>query len=118
MANSETAEPCDGFWSGIAGIRTGYLADVPAHLLVLKLAEEVGEVAEAYIGMTGGNPRKGVHKTLEDVLDELADVILSAAVPMVELAGGPGQAAQHLAERLGVVSARGAATTPDTATAD
>ena len=109
MANSESAEPCDGFWADTARVRAGYLAEVPAHLLVMKLAEEVGEVAEAYIGMTGGNPRKGVHKTVTDVLDELADVILAAAVPMVDLAGGPDQAARHLAGRLGVVSARDAA---------
>ncbi|MES9537595.1 NUDIX domain-containing protein [Actinomadura sp. NPDC000600] len=79
---------------------------MPTHLLVMKIAEEVGEVVEAYLGMTGGNPRKGIHKTAADVLDELADVILSAAVPMVDLAGGPDQAGQHMAKRLGVVSAR------------
>ncbi|WP_141582454.1 NUDIX domain-containing protein [Actinomadura sp. WMMA1423] len=106
MANSEAAEPCRGFWADSARIRTGYLAEVPTHLLVMKIAEEVGEVVEAYLGMTGGNPRKGVHRTAADVLDELADVILTAAVPMVDLAGGPDQAAQHLAGRLGTVSAR------------
>ncbi|TDD77693.1 NUDIX domain-containing protein [Actinomadura darangshiensis] len=109
--NFET-EPCDGFWDDAARIRTGYLAEVPTHLLVMKLAEEVGEVAEAYIGMTGGNPRKGVHKTVTDVLDELADVILSAAVPMVDLAGGPDQASRYLARRLDRVSARETAGVP------
>ena len=79
---------------------------------MLKVAEEVGEVAEAYIGMTGGNPRKGVHKTRTDVLDELADVILAAAVPMVDLAGGAAQAEAHLARRLGIVSARPVAAPP------
>ncbi|GGP95929.1 8-oxo-dGTP pyrophosphatase MutT (NUDIX family)/NTP pyrophosphatase (non-canonical NTP hydrolase) [Actinomadura coerulea] len=106
MANSEAAEPCRGFWADTARILDGYLAEVPTHLLVMKIAEEVGEVVEAYLGMTGGNPRKGVHKTTEDVLDELADVILSAAVPMVDLAGGPEEAGRHMARRLGVVSAR------------
>ncbi|WP_433466428.1 NUDIX domain-containing protein [Spirillospora sp. CA-128828] len=106
MVNPENAEPCTGFWADTARIRTGYLADVPTHLLVMKLAEEVGEVAEAYIGMNGGNPRKGIHKTTTDVLDELADVILTAAVPMLDLAGGPDHANRHLARRLGIVSAR------------
>ncbi|MCP9965702.1 NUDIX domain-containing protein [Actinomadura madurae] len=112
MADTETAEPCRGFWADTARIRTGYLAEVPTHLLVMKLAEEVGEVAEAYIGMTGGNPRKGIHKTVTDVLDELADVLLATAVPMVDLAGGPDQAEQHLTRRLGVVSARDVAGLP------
>lgn len=41
---------------------------------IMKLAEEVGEVAQAYIGMKGQNPRKGVTHTMDDVLTELADV--------------------------------------------
>ncbi|MES9603420.1 NUDIX domain-containing protein [Actinomadura sp. NPDC000929] len=112
MVNVDGAEPCGGFWADSARIRGGYLAEVPTHALVMKVAEEVGEVVEAYLGMTGGNPRKGVHKTVADVLDELADVILSAAVPMVDLAGGPEQAGQHLARRLGVVSGREVAAMP------
>ncbi|WP_433476341.1 hypothetical protein ACQPZP_04385 [Spirillospora sp. CA-142024] len=40
------------------------------------------------------------------MLDELADVILTAAVPMLDLAGGPDHANRHLARRLGIVSAR------------
>ncbi|MBO2458343.1 NUDIX domain-containing protein [Actinomadura violacea] len=108
----ESAEPCRGFWADTARIRSGYLAEVPTQTLVLKVAEEVGEVAEAYIGMTGGNPRKGVHKNTSDVLDELADVMLSAAVPMVDLAGGAAQAEAHMARRLGFVSARDVAAPP------
>ncbi|MER7544742.1 MazG-like family protein [Spirillospora sp. NPDC127506] len=108
------AEPCDGFWEDTARIRAGYLAEVPTQTLVLKVAEEVGEVAEAYSGMTGGNPRKGIHKNRNDVLDELADVILAAAVPMVDLAGGAAQAEAHLARRLGIVSARDVAASPVT----
>ncbi|SNT61006.1 ADP-ribose pyrophosphatase YjhB, NUDIX family [Actinomadura meyerae] len=106
------AEPCRGFWADTARIRSGYLAEVPTQTLVLKVAEEVGEAAQAYIGMTGGNPRKGVHKDRTDVLDELADVMLAAAVPMVDLAGGAAQAEAHLAGRLGIVSAREVAAPP------
>lgn len=109
---AEPAEPCRGFWDDTARIRAGYLAEVPTQTLVLKVAEEVGEVAEAYIGMTGGNPRKGVHKNRTDVLDELADVILAAAIPMVDLAGGAAEAEAHMAGRLGVVSARDVAAPP------
>ncbi len=45
---------------------------------VLKLTEEAGEAAAAYIGMVGQNPRKGVTHTLDDLLGELADVALTA----------------------------------------
>ena len=106
MTNSESAEPCGAFWADAARVRAGYLAEVPTQTLVLKVAEEVGEVAQAYIGMIGANPRKGVHKSRTDVLDELADVLLAAAIPMVDLAGGPAAAERHLAERLAFVSAR------------
>jgi hypothetical protein len=45
---------------------------------VLKLVEESGEAAAAYIGMAGQNPRKGVTHSLDDLLSELADVALTA----------------------------------------
>lgn len=45
---------------------------------VLKLVEEAGEAAAAYIGMVGQNPRKGVTHSLDDLLGELADVALTA----------------------------------------
>lgn len=45
---------------------------------VLKLTEEAGEAAAAYIGMVGQNPRKGVTHTLDDLLGELADVAITA----------------------------------------
>jgi hypothetical protein len=41
---------------------------------VLKLTEEAGEAAAAYIGMVGQNPRWGVTHTLANLLGELADV--------------------------------------------
>jgi NTP pyrophosphatase (non-canonical NTP hydrolase) len=43
-----------------------------------KLAEEVGEVVEAYGGYVGENPRKGVTHSLSDVLAELLDVAACA----------------------------------------
>lgn len=45
---------------------------------VLKLQEEAGEAAQAYLGMVGQNPRKGYTHTLGDLLAELADVALTA----------------------------------------
>ena len=49
---------------------------------VLKLVEEAGEAAAAYIGMVGQNPRKGVTHSLDDLLSELADVALTALCAM------------------------------------
>ncbi|MFD9321916.1 MazG-like family protein [Streptomyces sp. NPDC060053] len=51
-------------------------------LRVLKLSEEVGEVAQAVIGATGQNPRKGVTHTWEDVQGELCDVAITALVAL------------------------------------
>jgi NTP pyrophosphatase (non-canonical NTP hydrolase) len=45
---------------------------------VLKLVEEAGEAAAAYIGMVGQNPRKGVTHTMDDLTRELADVAITA----------------------------------------
>jgi NTP pyrophosphatase (non-canonical NTP hydrolase) len=51
-------------------------------LRVLKLSEEVGEVAQAVIGATGQNPRKGVTHTWDDVQGELCDVVITALVAL------------------------------------
>ncbi|GAA3788507.1 MazG-like family protein [Streptomyces coacervatus] len=51
-------------------------------LRMLKLSEEVGEVAEAVIGATGQNPRKGISHTWEDVQGELCDVVITALVAL------------------------------------
>ncbi|MFD4260273.1 MazG-like family protein [Streptomyces sp. NPDC058534] len=51
-------------------------------LRMLKLSEEVGEVAEAVIGATGQNPRKGVTHTWKDVEAELCDVVITAMVAL------------------------------------
>ncbi|MFF3874258.1 MazG-like family protein [Streptomyces sp. NPDC001978] len=49
---------------------------------VLKLSEEVGEVAQAVIGATGRNPRKGVTHDWDDVQAELCDVVITAMVAL------------------------------------
>jgi len=80
--------------------------DVAAEIRLLKLTEEVGEVAEAFIGMHGLNGRKGVCRTRDDLLDELADVIITAAVAMSGVTGDADQARSHLERRLAVVTER------------
>ncbi|MEU8199528.1 MazG-like family protein [Microbispora amethystogenes] len=70
---------------------------------LMKLTEETGEVMQAYIGMAGQNPRKGVTHSAADVADELCDVALSALVALHSFADDP---EGHFAARLAHVSAR------------
>ncbi|MFF0729297.1 MazG-like family protein [Streptomyces sp. NPDC004134] len=56
---------------------------------LLKISEEAGEAAAAYIGMTGQNPRKGTTHTARDVADELCDVIIAAAVALHDFTTAP-----------------------------
>ena len=51
-------------------------------LRMLKLSEEVGEVAQAVVGVTGQNPRKGTTHTWDDVQSELCDVAVTALVAL------------------------------------
>jgi NTP pyrophosphatase (non-canonical NTP hydrolase) len=54
---------------------------------ILKITEEAGEAAAAYIGMTGQNPRKGVTHTRDDVAGELCDVAITALVALATITG-------------------------------
>lgn len=56
---------------------------------LMKLVEESGEVMQAYIGVEGQNPRKGVTHKPGDVAAELCDVILTAAVALYRFADDP-----------------------------
>lgn len=51
-------------------------------LQILKITEEAGEVAEALIGVTGQNPRKGYSHSWRDVENELCDVVITAMVAL------------------------------------
>jgi len=93
-------------------------------LLPTRLADwsEVGEVVEwPSVGFVasaqdrpvvqalglGLNRRKGVCRTRHDLLDELSDVIITAAVAMSAVAGGGAdEARSHFEHRLGIVTAR------------
>jgi NTP pyrophosphatase (non-canonical NTP hydrolase) len=83
-----------------------YHGEVPAEVRLLKLTEEVGEVAEAFTGMHGLNSRKGVCRTRDDLLAELADVIITAAVAMSGVTGDKEEARSHLERRLAAVTER------------
>jgi NTP pyrophosphatase (non-canonical NTP hydrolase) len=70
---------------------------------LLKLVEETGEVASAYIGTIGQNPRKGQTCTREDVASELCDVVVTALVALATITGDADSAQEvvneHLARR-------------------
>lgn len=94
-------------WDHLDRLHKGFLADIPEQTLIMKIAEEFGEAVQAHIGVTGQNPRKGVYGTREDVLKELADVIVTAGIAMIAVAhGDPQEAARHLDTRLKVVTER------------
>lgn len=77
-----------GLWTGVedlwAWVDTNRPLDGREGLLlrILKLSEEVGEVSEAVIGVTGQNPRKGVTHTWDDVQAELCDVVITALIAL------------------------------------
>jgi hypothetical protein len=93
-------------WDQISDLHVCH-GEVPVEIRLLKLSEEVGEAAEAFIGMNGLNSRKGVCRSRDDLLAELADVIITAAVAMSGVTGGDiDEARRHLEQRLTVVTER------------
>ena len=56
---------------------------------IVKLAGEVGEAAEAYITMTGGNYRKPATFGEEEYLGEVADVVLTGILLILHHTGSP-----------------------------
>jgi NTP pyrophosphatase (non-canonical NTP hydrolase) len=92
-------------WDQVSHLHA-YHGDVPVEIRLLKLTEEVGEAADAFLGVHGLNRRKGVCRTTDDLLDELTDVIITAAVAMSGITVGPGQARDHFERRLAAVTAR------------
>ncbi|MFK4146636.1 MazG-like family protein [Streptomyces sp. NPDC004065] len=83
-----TAPPPEDLWSSIDALwhwlDAHRVHDTREDLLLrmLKLSEEVGEVAQAVIGATGQNPRKGTTHTWADVQAELCDVTITALVAL------------------------------------
>ncbi|MFJ9346178.1 MazG-like family protein [Streptomyces sp. NPDC101237] len=87
----------DDLWTWLEDRRT-HDGDTGLVLRMLKLTEEVGEVAQAVIGATGQNPRKGVSHTWDDVRGELCDVVITALVALRSLTPDPREVFErHLA---------------------
>lgn len=60
-------------------------------LQILKIQEEVGEVAQAVIGATGQSPRKGFSHTWADVEAEVCDTIVTCMVALERMRPGTGR---------------------------
>jgi len=73
---------------------------------VLKIGAELGEAIDALAGMKGKSRRKGVTHTLEQVLEELADVILAAACTIEHLQPGEGAVRGALERKVAAIIAR------------
>ncbi|MEU0060256.1 MazG-like family protein [Streptomyces sp. NPDC006334] len=86
---TDSAAEADSLWTTVDALHTWLESDRPAGrdhetllLRILKLSEEVGETAQAVIGATGQNPRKGTTHTWEHVQAELCDVAITALVAL------------------------------------
>lgn len=89
---------------------------VPMSTRILKLAEETGEATQAWLGYTGGNPRKGFTHDQDALVSELGDVALAAMVALASLGRDAEAEVNHRAAfvlaRLANVSATPSATHP------
>ncbi|TDC58901.1 hypothetical protein E1258_19890 [Micromonospora sp. KC207] len=80
----------ESIWESVRALR-GWLdvangtGDPELTCRILKLTEEAGEAAGAWIGALGQNPRKGVTHTRDDVAAELADAAFTALVAIESL---------------------------------
>lgn len=73
---------------------------------ISKVAEELGEVVDAFIGCTGQNPRKGEYGDMSDVLEELADVAFTAILAMQHFTKDANHTFMILGEKLNRIHAR------------
>jgi hypothetical protein len=106
MPDRAEPDPAADPWAVVARL-TAWLDDhngsstPETALRLLKVQEEAGEVASAWIGVTGQNPRKGVTHDVADVVGELCDVIVAAMVAMTTLTADP---ANHFAWKLAEIA--------------
>jgi len=74
--------------------------DQVVSLQLLKISEEAGEAAGAWIGALGQNPRKGVTHVRSEVAAELADVVLTALVAIESLGFDPDEVVSECAAKV------------------
>ncbi len=76
---------------------------------VIKVTEEMGEAVAALIGALGANPRKGTVGTIENVLEELLDIAVSALGAYEHLDSHQGRALDELIGKIIRVTERSGA---------
>ncbi len=69
--------------------RSNGTGDHETAMRLLKIVEELGEAASAYLGVVGQNPRKGVTHTPEELADELIDTSASVLVALHSFTDDP-----------------------------
>jgi NTP pyrophosphatase (non-canonical NTP hydrolase) len=94
VQGNEDGWPEAEIWAAIAASRAWLddhngTAEPELGLRILKIVEEAGEAAAAWIGTLGQNPRKGVTHGRQDVADELGDVAFTALVAAASLGYDP-----------------------------
>lgn len=73
---------------------------------ISKVTEEAGEAISAFIGVTGQNPRKGITHDMDDVLNELADVAMTAILAMQHFTKDTAETRNWLRYRIDRLAAR------------
>jgi len=71
-----------------------------------KITEEAGEVIAAWIGATGQNPRKGTTHGINQVIEELLDVAVTALGAIEHLDGHQGRTLELLRRKIELVAVR------------
>jgi hypothetical protein len=79
---------------------------------VMKIGEEYGEAVAAYIGMTGQNPRKRVTHTEDDLLKEIADVVVTGLCAIQHFTGSREVTRAIVAEKLAYIIRRAGIAVP------
>ncbi|MFE3072457.1 MazG-like family protein [Streptomyces sp. NPDC059247] len=99
----ETVGALAALFSGFDSGR-GISAEEQWTLQVLKLTEEVGEAAQAVVGVRGTNPRKGRSHSWDQVAEEVADVVITGMVTLARMR--PDDAPEYFASVLAEKSAK------------
>lgn len=75
---------------------------------IAKMGEEAGEAISAYIGYIGQNPRKGRTKTLREVLDEAADVVVTGLCAIQHFTENTNETREIVEEKIKFIMERAA----------
>lgn len=79
---------------------------------ISKVQEELGEAIQCFIGYTGQNLRKGVINDLDDVLEELADTLITALFAMHHFTKNGSETRQLIRDKIQKIYERAAAAGP------